>query len=497
MSDLAKSVIKHSAGVPSSLLDAHLRRMPESYSERYSPAEIGRHLRLLARLNPDQPVDVDVRPLGGTNYEVCVVGFDRTGVLAAITTALASDECDVLDLQLSTYLPAESSAEPESVPACFVDIARVSLTRRGRTGTELAEALRDRLNIAFKHLAEGDFLGAQTAASDSRSLSRSRSREPLALVSPWLVKEGLTLGDFQLEKKLATGGMSEVYLATQISLQRKAAVKIVSFGAASAKDLEARFAKEGRVLGSFSSPCIVPVYASGIGQAANGSVLRWLAMEYLPNGDLANWIRQQGPPSVPLGTRWLLQCLQGLQYAHQHSVVHRDLKPHNLLLTVDLDIKISDFGLLKQRREIDVNTTTHGTIMGTPQYISPEQALAEEADERSDLYSLGASFFHLFAGRLPFEERSATALLVRVTQHDPPSLNDVAPLIPRPLAVILGRMMARRPEDRYQTALVALDDLKSYLRRGLLSTIADDLPTLEPPSEDSSDGLTEFHVPMP
>jgi|GEM_PF-6731174 len=130
MSDLMKSVVKHSPGVPSSLLDAHLRRMPETYSERYAPAEIGRHLRMLSRLSDEQPVDVEVKPLGGPNYEVCVVGFDRTGVLAAITTALATDKCDVFDLQLATYLPADLEGEPENEPPRFVDVIRVSLAPR-------------------------------------------------------------------------------------------------------------------------------------------------------------------------------------------------------------------------------------------------------------------------------------------------------------------------------------------------------------------------------
>src|SRR5262249_33678179 len=153
------------------------------------------------------------------------------------------------------------------------------------------------------------------AASDNYVQAKNRSQGSRATASPWVVKEGLSLGDFRLEKKLATGGMSEVYLASQISLRRKAAVKVVTFDAAGSRDLESRFAKEGMVLGSFNSPYIVPVYASGTAPTASGSVLRWLAMEYLPNGDLATWIRRQGPPSISLGVRWLLQSLQGLHYA--------------------------------------------------------------------------------------------------------------------------------------------------------------------------------------
>jgi serine/threonine-protein kinase len=217
-------------------------------------------------------------------------------------------------------------------------------------------------------------------------------------------------------------------------------------------------------------------------------------MEYLPGGDLALWIKQKGPPPIPLGTRWLEQALQGLSYAHDQSVVHRDLKPHNLLLTSGRDVKISDFGLVKDARRPELSVTLQGTVLGTPQYISPEQAGGEEADERADIYSLGATFFHLFSGRLAFEEKSATTLLLRIAQHDPPRLLDVAAQVPRPLAVILDRMMARRPEDRYQDVGVILADLRSYLRRGLLKISEGERPTPEPAVLGPTPDLTRAYV---
>jgi hypothetical protein len=336
MSDLLQSIIKHCPGVPPALLEMHIRRMPESYSERYSPTEIARHLKLLSRLSGEHAVEVEVRPLGGPYYEVCVVGFDRTGVLAAITTALASDDFDVKDLQLATYLP-EHGADVEGTPdapvsARFVDVVRVACNRRSRPAPEMARELRDRLNLAFKHLAEGNLLGAQSAASDSGSRLKSPvrgSRPAVCLLSA--VAQGLQLGDFRLERKLASGGMSDVYLAEQLSLDRKVAVKIVSCPKDASSELLARFDKEAQVLASFNSPYIVPVLASGTVIGAEDHVLRWLAMEYLPGGDLALWIKQKGPPKAPLGIRWLEQALQGLLYAHDRSVVHRDIKPHNLL----------------------------------------------------------------------------------------------------------------------------------------------------------------------
>ncbi len=148
--------------------------------------------------------------------------------------------------------------------------------------------------------------------------------------------------------------------------------------------------------------------------------------------------------------------------------MHRDLKPHNLLLTADRNLKISDFGLLKEASGVELDLTMHGAVLGTPHYIAPEQALGEAVDERSDIYSLGASFFHSMTGRLAFQERSSTAMLLKITQHDAPALLEVAPHVSRPLAVIIDRMMALRPEDRYQNVRVILEDMKSYAQRGLL-----------------------------
>ncbi len=464
MVDLVNSLLKQCPTVPPALVEAHLRRMPENYLEGYSPAEIARHLKLLARLSAEQPVEVEVRPLGGKNYEICVVGFDRTGVLAAITTALASNGFDTQDLRLATY---QTDLDEDAERARFVDVARVAAQERSNVA-DMARNLRERLGIAFNHLAEGDFLSAQTAAADSGSTLSGLPRTPKPVATPWVVKVGLLLGDFRLENKLATGGMSEVYLATQVSLDRKAAVKIVSSPSIASDPALARFQKEATVLGSFTSPHIVQVLATGTANAADGSMLRWLAMEYVPNGDLATWVRRHGPPASDLGAAWLYESLQGLLYAHQHGIMHRDLKPHNLLLTADGNVKISDFGLLKEASPREMELTMAGAVMGTPQYIAPEQALGEVVDERADIYSLGASFFHLLTGRLAFQEQSSTAMLLKITQNEAPALLDVAPDTARPLAVIIDRMMALRPEERYQNVRVILEDFKSYIQRGLL-----------------------------
>ncbi len=469
MSGLLDSILKHCPAALAGLARMHLRRMPENYLERFAPAEIARHVRLLAQVTEEQRVEVEVRSLGGQTLEVCVVGFDHTGVLAAITLALASDNLDVQDLQLATYLPPEEGAEPTVEPTFFVDVIRVGSSRRGVPLAEIRKSLRERLNLAFARLAEGDLAAAQTAASSDHLWTPGSSLKPVASPqSAVAVKEGMVLDGFRLDQRLATGGMSEVFLATQLNLQRKVAVKIVTCDAAHGEEMTARFAQETQVLAGFTSPFIVPVLSAGSVPLANGSILRWLAMEYLSRGDLGEWMKHHGPPAVELAVRWLHQALEALQYAHQHGILHRDVKPQNLLLTSDGDVKLGDFGLSRPAEPVKRELTQYGCVLGTPCYISPEQAVGEEVDERSDIYSLGASFFHLLSGRLPFEETNTTSLLLRVSREEAPRLFQVAPAVPRPLGVMIGRMLANRKEDRYQNVPVLLEDLRSYLQRGLL-----------------------------
>jgi serine/threonine-protein kinase len=199
-----------------------------------------------------------------------------------------------------------------------------------------------------------------------------------------------------------------------------------------------------------------------------GGRLAWLAMEYMAGGDLGAWQRQHGCPPLDLAARWFRQALEGLQYAHRRGILHRDLKPHNLLLNADGHLKVSDFGLLKQADPHDSGLTPRSAIIGTPHYMSPEQALGEPADERSDIFSLGTTFFHILSGRLPFNRTGATAVLMQIAQEDAPRLAEVAPQVAVPLSVVIGRMMARRREERYQDVGVILEDFVSYERRGLL-----------------------------
>jgi hypothetical protein len=461
--DLIHGLCSH---VDPALVERHLRRMPAAYFERFAAADIARHVKLLAGVTADEPVAVEARPLGAQVYEIVVACGNLPGSVACVTTALAADRFDLEDVQIASY---EDPSDADAEPSRSVILLRVSGPADPHPAADLAEALRGRLLPAFAHLARGEFLDAQAAAAAHRLTAagetvRDGEDAPAALRA----STGLLLGgDYRLERRLATGGMSEIYLATQISLDRTVAVKIAREDSPAESDIAARFAREAVVLAQFNCPYIVPVLAAGAEPSGTG-VLGWIAMEYEAGGDLARWLEQQGPPASELGLRWFRQALEALRYAHRNAVLHRDLKPHNLLLTADGNVKVGDFGLFKRVRAEDAAGRRTRAVHGTPHYMSPEQARGEHLDERSDIFSLGTTFFHVFSGQLPFEHASPSELMRRITHADAPRLTDAAPHLPVPLAVILGRMLARRRDERYQDVGVIIEDLASYESRGLL-----------------------------
>jgi hypothetical protein len=503
MVDLQEAVRSHCADLDPALLERHFRRLPPAYFERYSAADIARHLRLLAGMKGKPPVEVEIRPIAFHAFEVLVVGEDHSGTLACITASLAAFGFNLEDVQVTTYFatdPGPGIIEPNY----FVILLRMSGDPHGKSVTELGHELRQRLEVAFGRLAEGKLLEAQTVAADTSINPLEATQQTPEPVSfrPGLVDHvGLVLGgDFSLRRKLSVGGMSEVYLATQTSLNRTVAVKLIRHEASAEDDLMARFCQEGLVLAQFNCPYIVQILAAGTIPGKISGMLGWMAMEYMAGGDLARWQRQHGCPPVELAVRWFREALEGLSYAHRHNILHRDLKPHNLLLTAEGHLKVSDFGLLKQARQPEAELTPHSAILGTPHYMSPEQALGEPADERSDIFSLGTTFFHLLSGQLPFSKNTTAATLVQIAQEDAPRLADVAPQTLIPLSTIIGRMMARRKEERYQDVGVILEDLGSYERRGYLSSSADNpsfLPVAPGLSWSESVGETQDYHQAP
>src|SRR5581483_903054 len=295
------------ADVPAALIDMHFARMPETYFERFAPGETARHVRLLNKLRDGKLATVEMRLLGGSLYEVAIAGVDLTGVLACITSAAAADGFSVQDVQLFTWLaPAEGSQEP----TYFIDVLRVSGSLRGRAMQAAADDLQKRLQRSFQCLSEGRLADAQAAACDSKILTAAEAARhtpapgtPLA-ATHFNAENQILGGDFRLTRKRASGGMSEVYLAHQASLDRMVVVKVVHGDDDMQLQLQGRMAREAAVLARCSCPHIVQVLASGTGTWAGGRTIHWLAMEYLTGGDLAKWIEAHGPPPQELGLRW-------------------------------------------------------------------------------------------------------------------------------------------------------------------------------------------------
>ena len=475
MLNLADVLRQHCSGLDVALVERHLRRMPPAYFERFAVTEIARHLRLLSEVSATEPLALEVRNLGAQVFEILVTCINYPGTVACITTALAADSFNLEDVQIASHIEPSEEDEPD----CSVILLRVS-GPADEPAEDLTERFHDRLQAAFIHLAAGNFLDAQAAASRSE-LPRS--------APPVRAQVGLILGDYRLEKRLARGGMSEVYLATQLSLDRTVAVKIARQEGGPDDELSARFTREAMVLAQFQSPYIVPVLATGTIPSGTG-VLGWIAMEYQAGGDLARYVARHGPAPADLGLRWFRQALDGLRYAHHNGVLHRDVKPHNLLLTVEGNVKLGDFGLFKY---VDPDDGTHGRrpVRGTPHYMSPEQARGEHVDERSDVYSLGSTFFHIFTGRLPCDGATPAEVLRAIAQGEPPRLLESAPDLPPALGIIFNRMLARKREERYQDVSVLLADLESYAIRELL-------PVAESgsfPATDAADGPATAVMP--
>ncbi len=249
---------------------------------------------------------------------------------------------------------------------------------------------------------------------------------------------------------LGRGGMGDVYRARDEALERDVALKTISKSLAVDESFVLRFKEEAKAAARISHPNLVQVHAFG---EHEGTI--FFAMELVPGRSLGDRLRQGAMPWRE-AARAAAQAARGLEAASAHGVVHRDVKPENLLVAADGSVKVADFGLAK-RLASDAVATQTGVIVGTPRYMSPEQAQGETLDFRSDIYSLGATLFHLVAGRPVFDGASAMKLCMKHIQEAPAELTSVAPGVPEALSRIVARMLAKRREDRHASyaALVA------------------------------------------
>jgi serine/threonine-protein kinase len=285
------------------------------------------------------------------------------------------------------------------------------------------------------------------------------------------------VGKYEVVNHIATGGMGAVYRAIDTDLKRDVALKILTPEVAAKPAALERFRREARHAARLRHDNIVTVYEFG---SAGGT---WfLALEFVEGIDLQEYINRKGRLDPEEARFITLQALQALDHAHRNSIIHRDIKPSNFLLA-RLDgkmvVKLSDFGLSRETNDLESRVTKDGTTVGTVDYIAPEQARDSGlADIRSDIYSLGCTLFHMLAGRPPFNEGGLGERLFGHIQVEPPDIQELNPRVSAPLAAVVRRMLAKNPDERYQTPgellkeLHQIESLAAISGRDLLASLA-------------------------
>jgi len=259
------------------------------------------------------------------------------------------------------------------------------------------------------------------------------------------------LSKYTIVAKIGQGGMGEVYRAHDPVLGRDVAIKTMTASGGAGDQQRKRFHREAQSAARLNHPNIITVYDFGEEQGR-----MYIAMELLEGRDLRELITDLPPLSLERKLNLMIQVSDGLAFAHSKGVIHRDLKPGNIHVQGNGQVKIMDFGLA---RDSSSDMTRTGTILGTPHYMSPEQVRGQKATAQSDVFSLGAVFYELLSGKKPFEADSLVAILFQVIESEPPSLDTLQPALPPALSQVIRRAMAKDPAHRYSDAGQLLEAL--------------------------------------
>jgi beta-lactam-binding protein with PASTA domain len=291
------------------------------------------------------------------------------------------------------------------------------------------------------------------------------------------VEPGAVIGGrYQLIRTIGTGGMAKVWLAHDRLLDREVAVKILAERYASDPDFVERFRREASAAAGLSHPNIVTVYDRG---ETDGSY--YIVMEHLPGPDLKEIIRQRGRLAPRQAVDAALQVLAALSAAHRRNVIHRDIKPQNVLVAEDGHLKVTDFGIA--RAGDDAGVTEVGSVIGTAQYLSPEQARGEEVTGASDCYAAGVLLYEMLTGRVPFDGDKPVAIAMRQINETPTAPRVLVPQIPPQLNEIVMKSLEKRPGSRYRTA--------EEFSAALMAV----RPSLPEPVEDATEVLAALESP--
>lgn len=300
---------------------------------------------------------------------------------------------------------------------------------------------------------------------------------------------------YRLRRRLASGGMGEVWLADDLVLGREVAVKLLAVGSAADGSAVERFDREARTMAALQHPNIVTVFDSG---TRSGGA--FIVMELLAGPTLAQLLAERGPLPEPEVVRLGGEIAAGLGAAHLAGVIHRDIKPSNLMFSSSGTLKILDFGIARLSQNTAAGLTATDAVIGSAPYLSPEQAAGSAVDERSDLYALGCVLMALLTGRPPFTADHPMAVLHQQIHSDPPALRELQPAASPALEALVTRLLSKRPDDRPATAgevetqLAAISAAGLDAGTGATATVV--LPLDAPPAAAAEPAATRVYPPV-
>ena len=266
-------------------------------------------------------------------------------------------------------------------------------------------------------------------------------------------KENIRIGGYEIINKVGEGGLGVVYKARQVSMGRIVALKVLHPKWANDDEFKKRFLLEARLVGRLSHQNLIQVYDVG---RDRGTL--YFSMEFIDGATVEDMLEKEGPLSLERSLDIITQINRAITYIWRHKIVHRDIKPGNIMVTRGGVAKLGDFGFVKSH--FDPLLSAEGEVLGTPDYISPEQAMGkEDIDFRSDVYSLGASLYQMVTGKPPFSG-SGSSVMRKHIREEPPDVKTVKPDLPESIAYIIRRMMSKDPDERYQSTQELFEDLE-------------------------------------
>ena len=362
----------------------------------------------------------------------------------------------------------EAAASPQAQPVAHaIKFGELVVFLRFATASQVATALekQEHLRLGGRHKKLGKIMLKLAFVSTTQAKHALRlQREPDPI-------EG-----YKLLERRGHGGMGVVYRAIQLSLKREVAVKVLARRFASESRFLQRFAREAKLGAALNHPHIVSAIDVG---SCNG--FHYYAMEYVEGWSVAEMLREDGPFDEEEALAIVLQVAKALEAAGEQQIIHRDIKPENILVTTAGVAKLTDLGLSKQLSS-DCSLTREGKTLGTPFYVSPELARGvTNVDARSDIYSLGATLYHMLAGEVPFTGDNPVTVMARHIADEPVPLKRRAPQVSTAVARLVRRMLEKSPDLRYQTATELMEDVV-LIRKGGNPFSSQRRPAIEPTS---------------